>query len=113
MSIPLLTILAAGAAAAGDGPPAWLQYLPLVAIGGMMWFLFLRPQMRQQREHKAKLGGLKKGDQVLTGGGFIGRIVRLDDIYVDVELAPGMKVKTLKSTITDVIPPGGTPAAND
>ena len=116
MSIPLLTILAAGAAAAGnaaDGPPAWLQYLPLVAIGGMMWFLFLRPQMRQQREHKTKLDGLKKGDQVLTGGGFIGRIARLDDTYVDIELAPGMKVKALKSTITDVIPPGGTPAAND
>jgi len=112
MSTPLLTILAAGAAAT-DGPPAWLQYLPLVAIGGMMWFLFMRPQMRQQREHKAKLDGLKKGDQVLTGGGFIGKIVRLDDTYIDVELAPGMKVKALKSTITDVIPPGGAAAAND
>ncbi len=112
MSNPLLTILAAGAAAANDGPPAWLQYLPLVAIGGMMWFLFLRPQMRQQKEHKTKLDALKKGDQVLTGGGLIGRVVRIDDTYVDVELAPGMKVKALKSTITDVIPPGGT-AAND
>ena len=112
MSTPLLDILAAGAAAA-DGPPIWLQFLPLVAMGGLLWFLFMRPQMRQQRDHAAKLAGLKKGDQVLTGGGLIGRITRLDDTYVDVELAPGMKVKALKSTITDVIPPGGTPAAND
>ncbi len=113
MTTPLLTILAAGAAAA-DGPPVWMSlYLPMGAMGVVIWFLLLRPQMRQQKEHKAKLDGLKKGDQVLTGGGLIGRIVRIDDTYVDVELAPGMKVKALKSTITDVIPPGGTPAAND
>ena len=112
MSTSILAILAAGAAAA-DGPPAWLQFLPLVAMGGLLYFLFLRPQMRQQREHKSKLENLKKGDQVLTGGGLIGKVVRLDDTYIDIELSPGMKVKALKSTITDVIPPGGTAAAND
>jgi preprotein translocase subunit YajC len=112
MSIPFLAVLAAGAAAP-DGPPAWMQFLPLVAMGGLLWFLFLRPQMRQQKEHKTKLDCLKKGDQVLTGGGFIGKVTRVDDTYLDVELAPGIKVKALRSTITDVIPPGGTPAAND
>ena len=112
MSIPLLSILAAGTAA-NEGPPAWLQMLPIVAIGVLMYFFFMRPQMKQQKEHKSKLDALKKGDQVLTGGGFIGKVVRVDESYADVELAPGLKVKALKSTITDVIPPGGGSAAND
>ncbi|MBU6268054.1 MAG: preprotein translocase subunit YajC [Sphingomonadales bacterium] len=112
MSLPLISVLSAAAAAA-DGPPAWVQFLPMVAIVGVMWFLFLRPQMRQQKEQKAKLDALKKGDQVLTGGGLIGRITKVDDVYAEVELAPNVKVRALKSTITDVIPPGGTPAAND
>ena len=112
MSMSLLSILAAGTAAS-EGPPAWLQMLPIVAVGVLMYFFFMRPQMKQQRDHKSKLDALKKGDQVLTGGGFIGKVTRVDDSYVDVELAPNIKVKALKSTITDVIPPGSAPAAND
>lgn len=111
MTTSLLSVLAAGAAS--EGPPAWVQFLPLVAMGVVMWLLFLRPQMKQQKEHRTKLGALKKGDQVLTGGGFIGKVLKVDETYVDVELAPGLKVKALKSTITDVIPPGGAAAAND
>jgi preprotein translocase subunit YajC len=112
MTISLLTVLAA-AGSASEGPPAWVQFLPLVAMGVVMWLLFLRPQMKQQKEHRSKLESLKKGDQVLTGGGLIGKVTRVDDTYVDVELAPGLKVKALKSTITDIIPPGGSSAAND
>ncbi|MEY2925711.1 MAG: preprotein translocase subunit YajC [Pseudomonadota bacterium] len=78
-----------------------------------MWFLILRPQMRQQKEHKAKLEGIKKGDSVLTGGGLIAKVVKVDDAYVDLELGANMKVKALKSTIVDVIPPAGAKAAND
>ena len=112
MTTSLLSVLAA-ASAASEGPPAWVQFLPLVAMGVVMWLLFLRPQMKQQKEHRNKLEALKKGDQVLTGGGLIGRVVKVDETYVDVELAPGLKVKALKSTITDIIPPGGAAAAND
>lgn len=109
MNSSILTLLAAGTAGA---PPAWLQFLPLVAMGVIFWFLIIRPQMRRQKEHQAKLGSLKKGDQVLTGGGLVGKIVRIDDHYVDVELAQGVKVKAVKSTIADIIPPGSS-AAND
>ncbi len=109
MNSSILTILAAGSAGA---PPAWLQFLPLVAMGVIFWFLIIRPQMRRQKEHQTKISALKKGDQVLTGGGFVGKIVRVDDHYVDVELAQGVKVKAVKSTITDIIPPGSS-AAND
>jgi preprotein translocase subunit YajC len=109
MNSSILTLLAAGTAGA---PPAWLQFLPLVAMGVIFWFLIIRPQMRRQKEHQTKIAAIKKGDQVLTGGGLVGKIVRVDDHYVDVELAPGIKVKAVKSTITDIIPPGSS-AAND
>ncbi len=110
----MLAAAAAPAAASGaGGPPAWMQFMPLVAMGVIMWFLFLRPQMRQQKEHKAKLDAIKKGDSVLTGGGLIAKVVKVDDAYVDLELGANMKVKALKLTIVDVIPPAGAKAAND
>ncbi len=111
MSTPILSILAA--ATADGGPPAYVQFLPLVAMGVVMWFLFLRPQMNQQKTHRAKLEGMKKGDQVLTGGGLIAKVLKVDGEYVDLELAPTLKVRALKSTISDVIAPGAKPAAND
>lgn len=106
-----LDILAA--ATAGGSPPAWLQFLPLVAMGVIFWFLILRPQMRRQKDQQTKIGGLKKGDQVLTGGGLVGKVVRVDENYIDLEIAPNVKVKALKSTISDVLPPPGSSAAND
>ena len=112
MNTSLLSMLAA-AGSPTAGPPAWLSYLPFVAMGLIFWFLILRPQMKQQKEQKLKIEGLKKGDEVLTGGGFIGKVVRVDDNYVDVEIAQGVKVKALKSTIGDVIPPAGSKPAND
>ena len=59
MNTPILTILSA-AAPAGDAPPAWLQFLPLVAMGFIFWFLILRPQMRRQKEQTAKIAAIKK-----------------------------------------------------
>ena len=111
MNTSILTLLAAGAAA--DAPPAWMQFLPLVAMGVIFWFLILRPQMKQQKEHRTKIAGVKKGDQVLTGGGFVGKVVKVDDQYAEIEIAPNVKVKAVKSTIADVIPPAGGAPAND
>jgi preprotein translocase subunit YajC len=111
MTTPLLPFLAAAGGAAAE-PPVWIQFLPLVAMVAIFWFLILRPQMRRQKEHQAKLGGLKKGDQVLTGGGLVGKVIKIDEHYAEIELGQNMKVKALKSTIADVIPPNGT-AAND
>jgi len=107
-----LSLLAA-APAADAGPGLIVNAVPIIGMIAIFWFLILRPQMKQQKEHKAKLTALKKGDEVLTGGGFIGKIVKVDDTYAEVELAQGLKVKALKSTITDVIPPAGSRPAND
>lgn len=111
MHTSVLSLLAA--AGTGTAPPVWLSYLPFAAMGLIFWFLIMRPQMKQQKEQKAKLDAIKKGDEVLTGGGIIGKVVRADETYADVEIAQGIKVKVLKSTITDVIPPAGAKPAND
>ena len=103
----------AAAASNAAGPPAWLQFLPIVGMGVVMYFLFLRPQMQQQKTHKAKLEALKKGDSVLTGGGFLAKVVKIDGDYADLELGPNIRVRALKSTITDVVPPAGGKPAND
>ena len=112
-STSMLLLLAAGtAAAAPEAPPAWLQFLPLVAMGVIFWLLILRPQMRRQKEHQAKVSSLKKGDQVVTAGGLVGKVVKVDDTYVDLELGPNVRVKAVKATIGDIIAPTAG-AAND
>ena len=107
----IFTILSE-AAASGGQPPAWTSFVPLVAMVAIFWFLILRPQMRRQKEQAAKIEAIKKGDQVLTGGGLLGKVIKVDENYAEIELGPNMRVKALKSTITDVIPPSTT-AAND
>ncbi|WP_095011906.1 preprotein translocase subunit YajC [Tsuneonella mangrovi] len=106
----MLNLLAATSAAAA--PPVWMSWLPIVGMVAIFWFLLIRPQMRQQKEHREKVAGLKRGDQVVTAGGLIGKVVKVDEHYAEVEIAQGVKVKVVKSTIGDVVPPGGA-AAND
>jgi preprotein translocase subunit YajC len=65
------------------------------------------------KAQKAKIDAVKKGDQVITGGGLVGKVLRVDDVYADIELAPGMKVKAVKSTLTDVVDPLTAKPAND
>ncbi len=106
----MLDILAAGAAA--GSPPGWIQFLPIIGMIAIFWFLIIRPQMKRQKDHQKKIAGIQKGDQVVTAGGIVGKVVRVDDVYADIEIAQGVRVKTVKSTIGDIVPPGGN-AAND
>ena len=104
----------AWAQASGGGDGGFLvQLFPLVLIFVVFYFLLIRPQQKKMKAHKAKIDAVKKGDQVVTGGGLVGKVVRVDDIYADVELAPGMKVKAVKATLTDVIDPMTAKPAND
>ncbi|GGD89160.1 preprotein translocase subunit YajC [Tsuneonella deserti] len=106
----MLDILAA--ASTGAAPPVWMSWLPIIGMIAIFWFLLIRPQMRQQKAHREKVAGLKKGDQVVTAGGLVGKVLKVDENYVDLELGQGVKVKAVKHTIGEVIPPAGT-AAND
>ncbi len=100
------------AVAAPQEAPAWVSWLPIVGMILIFWFLIIRPQMKQAKAHREKIAGIKKGDQVVTQGGILGKVTRVDDNYADVEIAQGVKVKVVKSTIGDIVPPGGA-AAND
>ena len=104
----MLDFLAAGTAAAA--PPGWLQFLPIVGMVAIFWFLIIRPQMRQQKIHRDRIAAVKKGDQVVTAGGLVGKVIKVDDQYAEIEIAQGVRVKAVKSTIGDIVPPGGTPA---
>lgn len=107
MNSATLSILAAASAGA---PPAWTSFIPFVGMGLVFYFFLLRPQMQQQKAQRAKIAGLKRGDQVVTAGGLVGRVVKVDEGYVDLELGPNVKVRAVRSTIADVVQPGGTPA---
>lgn len=107
----LLTLSAAAGGA--DAPPGWVQFIPFVGMFVILWFFILRPQMKRQKEHQAKVTGIKKGDQVLTGGGLVGKVIKVDETYAEIELGTNVRVKALKSTISDVIPPAGAKPAND
>ena len=106
----MLDFLAAGTAAAG--PPGWVQFLPIIGMVLIFWLLIIRPQMQRQKQHQAKIAAVKKGDQVVTAGGLLGKVIKVDDQYAEIEIAQGVRVKAVKSTIGDIVPPGGK-AAND
>ncbi len=97
-------------AAAQGAAPGWTGFLPIIGMVAIFWFLIIRPQMRQQKAHREKIAAVKKGDQVVTAGGILGKVIRVDDNYADIEIAQGVRVKTVKSTLGDIIPPGGAPA---
>lgn len=113
MTSQILDLLAAATTGVADQPPAWVQFLPLVAMGVIFWFLILRPQMRQQKELRTRIGGIKRGDQVLTGGGLLAKVIKVDENHVELELAPNLKVTAVKSTIAEVLTPSGGKPAND
>jgi preprotein translocase subunit YajC len=104
----MLEFLAAGTAP--SGAPAWTSFLPIVGMVVIFWFLLIRPQMRQQKLHREKIAAVKKGDQVVTAGGLLGKVIKVDDQYAEIEIAQGVRVKAVKSTLGDIVPPGGTPA---
>lgn len=103
-------LLAAAGAGAAEAPPAWISFLPIVGMIAIFWFLIIAPQMKRQKQHQAKIAAVKKGDQVVTAGGLVGKVIKVDDTYAEIELGPNVRVKAIKATIGDVIPPGGSPA---
>lgn len=100
----------AAGAAGTEGPPFWIQILPWVAILGIMYLLLFRPQQQRMKRHQAMLSAIKKNDVVVTGGGLVGKVVKVDEAEVEVELAPNVRVKALKATLSDVRPHGVKPA---
>ncbi len=78
---------------------AWMQIVPLAVIFLIMYFFMIRPQSNRQRKHQEFITALKRGDQVLTGSGILGRIEGITDTFVTLEIADGVRVKMLKTQI--------------
>ncbi len=104
---------AAGAAQGGSTAGAIVSLLPLVLIFVVFYFLMIRPQQKRMKDLQNAVQGVKKGDTVVTAGGLIGKVTKVDETEVEIELGTNVKVRAIKSTLAEVRPLGGGKPAND
>ncbi len=92
--------------AAADSGQSLLGMLPLVLMFVVLYFVMIRPQQKRQKEHKAMIEAVAKGDEIVTAGGVIGKISKLGDNFVHLEVANGVELQIQRSAITQVLPKG-------
>ncbi len=101
-------------AASANGPSAILVgILPWLLIFVIFYLLMIRPQQKRMKEHAATIAAVKKGDEVITGGGIRGKVTKVADEEAEVEIASGVRVRVVKSTLTQVLGGGSAKPAND
>ena len=83
-----------------------MSMLPLVLMFVVLYFVMIRPQMRKQKEHKAMIEALAKGDEVVTAGGMLGKVSKIGDSFIGVEIAGGVEVQLQRSAVVQVLPKG-------
>jgi preprotein translocase subunit YajC len=108
MSFPISYVIAQAAPAAGApaaGNPLW-TFGPLILLFGLMYFMMIRPQMKRQKEHRALISSLSKGDEVVTNGGIAGRVDEVGETFITVEIATNVLVKVQKGAVSQVLPKG-------
>ena len=93
-------------ASGGDMQSSLMSMLPLVLMFVVLYFVMIRPQMKRQKEHRAMIEALAKGDEVVTAGGVLGRVTKLGDAYLGVEVATGVEVQVQRSAVVQVLPKG-------
>jgi preprotein translocase subunit YajC len=104
----------AGVAAAGAAQPsALIQMLPFAGILAVMYFLMIRPQQKRQKEHAAMIENLKKGDAIVTTGGLIGKVTKVEESEIVLDVGEGVKVRVVRSMVVDVRNKTVPEAAND
>lgn len=96
---------------AGDAPNALVQFLPLIVLFAVFYFLLIRPQMKRNKEQRAMIAALARGDEVVTNGGLLGRIEDIAEQFVTIEIAANVRVKLQKHAISAVLPKGTLKAA--
>ncbi len=97
---------APAAASGGDMQSSLMSMLPLLLMFVVLYFVMIRPQMKKQKEHRAMLEALAKGDEIVTAGGLVGRVSAMGDSYLSVELAEGTVVQLQRQAVTQVLPKG-------
>ncbi|MEL7106225.1 MAG: preprotein translocase subunit YajC [Pseudomonadota bacterium] len=99
-----MLVTPAYAQAAGGAGGAFASFIPLILIFGIMYFLLIRPQQKKLKDHQAMVSNLRRGDQIVTQGGLIGKVTKVkDDNEVEVELAKDVKVRVVKNTVAQVL----------
>jgi len=93
-------------AAAPSMQDSLLSMLPIVLMFVVLYFIMIRPQMKKQKEHRAMVEALAKGDEVVTAGGILGRVSALGDNFISVELASGVEVQLQRQAVVQVLPKG-------
>lgn len=96
----------AQAAAPAQSDASWISLLPMVGILVLFYFLLIRPQSKRAKEHKQMVEALQRGDEVITNGGLLGQIANVSESYVIVEIAPGVEVTVLKTSVQTLLPKG-------
>jgi preprotein translocase subunit YajC len=94
------------AQAAGGGDAGLMSFLPIILLFVILYFIMIRPQMKRAKEQKAMIEALQKGDEVVTSGGLVGRITRLGDQYVTLEIAPNTEIVLQRSAVQVPLPKG-------
>ena len=95
---------AQGAAAGGE--VSWTGMLPIVLMFVLLYFMMIRPQMKRAKEHKAMTDALQKGDEVVAAGGLLGRISKVTDAYVTIEVAPEVEISVQRLAVQTLLPKG-------
>jgi preprotein translocase subunit YajC len=93
-------------AAGGGTGGSLISFLPIILMFVVLYFLMIRPQMKRQKEQKAMIDALGKGDEVITAGGILGKITKAGDAYVTIEIADGTEVVIQKASVTMLLPKG-------
>lgn len=103
----------AQAAGGATGAASIASFLPLILIFVIMYFLMIRPQQKRMKEHRAMIEALKKGDEVVTQGGLIGKVTAVRDGEVEVEIAPGIRTRVVRASVTGLVSKTAPAAANN
>jgi preprotein translocase subunit YajC len=94
------------AQAAAGGESGFLGLLPIVLMFVLLYFLMIRPQMKRAKDHKQMIEALQKGDEVITAGGVVGRISKMGEAYVTVEIAPNTEISVQRAAVQTLLPKG-------
>jgi len=97
---------APAAAAGGDMQSTLMSMLPLLLMFAVLYFVMIRPQMKKQKEHRSMIDALAKGDEIVTAGGLLGKVSKIGDAYIGVELTAGVEVQMQRSAVVQVLPKG-------
>ena len=101
-----MIISPAYAQATGGGDPGFIGFLPIILMFVLLYFLMIRPQMKRSKEQKAMIEALQKGDEVVTAGGLVGRITKLGEQYLTLEIAPNTEIVLQRSAVQVPLPKG-------